>query len=62
VPEPKAAKNRCHVDLDADADLADIRTRLEGFGATFVHEKHQFGIAWMTFQDPAGNEFCVGEH
>ena len=62
VPEDKAAKNRCHVDLDADAPLADVRKRLEGLGATFVHEKHEFGIGWMTFTDPEGNEFCVGEH
>jgi hypothetical protein len=62
VPEDKTAKNRCHVDLDADAPLDDVRTRLEGFGATFVHRKDEFGIAWMTFTDPEGNEFCVGEH
>ena len=61
VPEAKAAKNRCHVDLDADADLDDVRRRLEGFGATFVHRKDEFGISWMTFADPEGNEFCVGE-
>lgn len=61
VPEAKAAKNRCHVDLDADADLEEIRSRLEGFGASFVHEQHEFGIRWMTFTDPEGNEFCVGE-
>ena len=62
VPEDKATKNRCHVDLDADAPLAEIRTRLEGFGAGFVHEQQEFGISWMTFTDPEGNEFCVGEH
>ena len=62
VPEGKTAKNRCHVDLDADAPLDDVRARLEGFGATFVHRKDAFGIAWMTFSDPEGNEFCVGEH
>lgn len=61
VPEAKAAKNRCHVDLDADAPLAEIRTRLESFGAGFVHEQHEHGIGWMTFTDPEGNEFCVGE-
>jgi predicted enzyme related to lactoylglutathione lyase len=62
VPEAKGAKNRCHVDLDADAPLDEIRGRLEGFGATFVHRKDEFGISWMTFTDPEGNEFCVGEH
>jgi catechol 2,3-dioxygenase-like lactoylglutathione lyase family enzyme len=62
VPEGKAAKNRCHVDLNADAPLDEVRSRLEGFGAAFVHRKDEFGIAWMTFTDPEGNEFCVGEH
>ena len=62
VPEAKGAKNRCHVDLDADAPLDEVRERLEGFGATFVHRKEEFGISWLTFQDPEGNEFCVGEH
>ena len=62
VPEAKAAKNRCHVDLDADDPLDEVRARLEGFGAAFVHQKDEFGITWMTFTDPEGNEFCVGEH
>jgi hypothetical protein len=62
VPEAKAAKNRCHLDLSADAPLVEVRARLEGFGATFLHEKHEFGIGWLTFTDPEGNEFCVGEH
>ena len=62
VSETKLAKNRCHVDLDADAPLDEVRSRLEGFGAEFVHRKDEFGISWMTFRDPQGNEFCVGEH
>ena len=58
VPEPKTAKNRCHLDLGCD-DLDAERTRLEGLGATFVHEKDEFDIRWMTFRDPEGNELCV---
>lgn len=61
VPEAKAAKNRCHVDLEADAPLPEVKARLEGLGALFVHEKREFGIGWLTFTDPEGNEFCVGE-
>jgi catechol 2,3-dioxygenase-like lactoylglutathione lyase family enzyme len=61
VPEPRGAKNRVHVDLDAPT-LADARARLEGLGATFVHEKDEYGLRWFTFQDPEGNEFCVGSH
>ncbi len=61
VPEDRAAKNRVHVDLDApDVDAA--RERLEGLGARFVHERDEYGIRWFTFQDPEGNEFCVGSH
>jgi predicted enzyme related to lactoylglutathione lyase len=61
VPEESAAKNRVHIDLDAP-NLADARERLEGIGATFVHEKDEHGLRWFTFQDPEGNEFCVGSH
>lgn len=61
VPEAKTAKNRMHVDLDCD-DLGAARRRLEGFGAEFVHEKDEFGVHWMTFRDPEGNEFCVAAH
>ena len=61
VPEEKTAKNRMHVDLDVD-DLATARTRLEELGASFVHERDEYGVHWMTFQDPEGNEFCVAAH
>ena len=61
VPEGKTAKNRMHVDLDAD-DLGAARGRLEELGATFVHERDEYGVRWMTFQDPEGNEFCVASH
>ena len=61
VPETKAGKNRLHIDLDAD-DLNAARERLDGLGAQFVHEKDEYGIQWLTFRDPEGNEFCVGTH
>ena len=38
------------------------RQRVEELGATFVHEKDEYGVHWMTFHDPEGNEFCVGAH
>ena len=50
-----------HVDLDCD-DLGVARQRVEELGATFVHEKDEYGVHWMTFHDPEGNEFCVGAH
>jgi catechol 2,3-dioxygenase-like lactoylglutathione lyase family enzyme len=61
VPEARSTKNRVHLDLDAPS-LAEARERLEGLGATFVHEKDEHGLRWFTFQDPEGNEFCVGSH
>jgi predicted enzyme related to lactoylglutathione lyase len=61
VPEAKAAKNRVHLDLDCD-DLGAARRRLETLGAVFVDEKDEFGLRWMTFHDPEGNEFCVAAH
>ena len=61
VPEGRVAKNRVHLDLAFD-DLPAARQQLEGLGATFVHEKQEFGVHWMTFQDPEQNEFCVGHH
>jgi hypothetical protein len=52
VPEPKAGKNRLHLDLitaDFDADLA----RLVTLGATTLATFE----AWTTLADPEGNEF-----
>jgi predicted enzyme related to lactoylglutathione lyase len=61
VPEGKTAKNRMHVDLDVD-DLDGARRQLESLGASFVHERNEYGVHWYTFQDPEGNEFCVARH
>ncbi len=60
VPEGKTAKNRMHVDLQAD-DLDAETERLVGLGATVLHEKDQWGAHWRSFTDPEGNEFCVVE-
>ena len=61
VPEGKTAKNRVHVDLDCD-DLGAARSQLEALGASFIHEKDEYGTRWLTFRDPEGNEFCVTSH
>ncbi len=58
VPETKVAKNRVHVDLEAD-DLEVETERLIGLGATVLHEKREHGAHWRTLSDPEGNEFCV---
>ena len=60
VPEPKAAKNRLHVDLtapDRDAEVA----RLIELGATEVAEHSEYGMSWVVLTDPEGNEFCLAQ-
>jgi catechol 2,3-dioxygenase-like lactoylglutathione lyase family enzyme len=61
VPEGRVAKNRVHLDLDVD-DLDQARARAESLGATLVHEKDEYGVHWLTYQDPEGNEFCIAAH
>jgi predicted enzyme related to lactoylglutathione lyase len=61
VPEPKTAKNRCHVDLTTDDVEAEV-ARLVGLGAETVHSKDEWGVRWTTLRDPQGNEFCVAVH
>ncbi|GAA4587490.1 putative enzyme related to lactoylglutathione lyase [Actinoplanes octamycinicus] len=58
VPEAKAAKNRCHVDLSADDRDAEVK-RLLGLGAAYLAEHDEYGHQWVVLQDPSGNEFCV---
>jgi hypothetical protein len=49
VPEPKAVKNRVHVDVYGDVEA------LVGRGARLL-EAHP---RWTVLADPEGNEFCV---
>ena len=59
VPEPKAGKNRVHLDLRAD-DFRDQIERAVGLGATHVGNFDEYGMTWATLLDPAGNEFDIG--
>jgi predicted enzyme related to lactoylglutathione lyase len=59
VDEPRAGKNRLHLDLGAPNRPAEV-ARLVGLGATLVEEFRYPGMAWSVLQDPEGNEFCVG--
>lgn len=69
VPEPKAAKNRMHLDLhfgDGASPVAptqqardEIRDRLVERGATFLYSETQGPFSWHTLTDPEGNEFCI---
>lgn len=60
VPEPKAGKNRVHLDLRIAADdLPEFRASLVRRGATVLWEASQGPYSWVTMADPEGNEFCV---
>ncbi|HKA84033.1 MAG TPA: VOC family protein [Acidimicrobiales bacterium] len=60
VPEPKSAKNRMHLDIDA-SDIEGEATRLEALGARRIRaaQVQEHGTAWILMADPEGNEFCV---
>src|SRR5215475_6496905 len=53
VPEPKAVKQRVHLDVFT-RDLAD----LEALGATVVEPRHGTRT-WTVLADPEGGEFCA---
>ena len=60
VPEPKAGKNRVHIDLastSAAHQAAEV-DRLLGLGATRAGIG-QGEVPWVVLADPEGNEFCV---
>jgi hypothetical protein len=70
VPEPKAGKNRVHLDLQSGggpsvpldeqrARIASEVERLRALGATVVEEHAGLGVAWTVMRDPEGNEFCA---
>ncbi|MGI8698529.1 MAG: VOC family protein [Mycobacteriales bacterium] len=58
VPEPKAGKNRVHLDVDL-TDAAELE-RLVTLGATVLRP---WGAVpdepWAILADPEGNEFCA---
>jgi predicted enzyme related to lactoylglutathione lyase len=60
VDEPKAGKNRMHLDLKVD-DYRPVVDRLVGLGATVVSPSEivEDDVRWLVLNDPEGNEFCV---
>ena len=54
VPEAKVAKNRVHLDLEADDVEAEV-ARLVSLGATELARHGDF----IVLADPGGNELCV---
>ncbi|PZS40446.1 MAG: glyoxalase [Pseudonocardiales bacterium] len=61
VAEPRAGKNRVHLDLAADDRAAEV-ARLSGLGASVLAEHSAPGLWWTVLTDPEGNEFCVCSH
>lgn len=60
VPEPKAVKNRMHLDVVAADPAAEI-ARLVELGATHIADRDEYGYTWTLMTDPEGNEFDVGK-
>ncbi|MGH3611305.1 MAG: VOC family protein [Pseudonocardia sp.] len=60
VPEPRAGKNRVHLDFNVGDRAAEVQ-RLVGRGATMLGEHDMPGQSWTVLADPEGNEFCIGE-
>jgi len=58
VPEPKAAKNRLHIDLRPQDQAAEV-ARLEALGARRVDVGQGPDVTWVVMADPEGNEFDV---
>jgi len=60
VPEPKAGKNRMHLDIVVDDIEAEV-DRLQALGARRIDEGVQSfgGTRWVRMSDPEQNEFCV---
>lgn len=60
VPEPKAGKNRVHVDF-AVGDLEAATDRILSAGGAMLaeHVWGEDGPTWRVMEDPQGNEFCI---
>jgi predicted enzyme related to lactoylglutathione lyase len=60
VDEPKASKNRMHLDIEV-ADIEAEVARLVDLGATQLSSGpcSEHGSTWFLMADPEGNEFCV---
>jgi len=70
VPEPKAGKNRVHLDVGVSdgpdtplerkrAQVLPTVQRLREHGASEVRQVEDMGSFWVVMRDPEGNEFCV---
>ncbi|GAB3827811.1 VOC family protein [Kribbella italica] len=56
--EPKALKNRVHMDLRPEDQSAEV-ARIESLGGKQVDIGQDATASWVVMTDPEGNEFCV---
>jgi hypothetical protein len=62
VPEPKAGKNRMHLDVRIGTGAVEpAMAALIARGAKFLHQGQQGPHTWVTLADPEGNEFCLSQ-
>jgi hypothetical protein len=61
VPEPRAGKNRLHLDLYTDDQTGEVARLLE-LGATRLSRSAEAGEDFVTLEDPEGNIFDVIDH
>ncbi len=60
VPEPKAVKNRVHIDLRADGTTTPLElARFLELGAVRTDVGQGSDVSWVVLADPEGNEFCL---
>ncbi|MEO6712062.1 MAG: VOC family protein [Mycobacteriales bacterium] len=58
VSEPKAIKNRIHLDLKPDDQAAEVERAL-ALGAMRTDVGQTGDESWVVMSDPEGNEFCI---
>lgn len=59
VPEPKAAKNRLHLDVRVP-DRIEFENLVRSLGGSKLGEQTVEGYpTWSVMADPEGNEFCI---
>jgi hypothetical protein len=61
VPEPKAGKNRVHIDLLVSSHTDEVQ-RLQALGASQIQTFEYENVIWSIMTDPEGNEFCCAQH
>lgn len=59
VPEPRAGKNRLHLDLVADDPEGCVARVIELGGSRVEDHELDDGFHWTVLTDPEGNVFCV---